>query len=165
VNPNFHLFKQQIEHPVKYRLFLLSKLPMAFMAGLKVKQFNETGSSVSVRFKWLNQNPFRSIYFAVISMAAELSTGLLAFAHIYKRNPSVSMLVVNMEASFYKKAVGSIVFTCNDGNAIEQAIEQTIASGEGVIIRCTSIGKNEEGDEVAKFIFTWSFKQKNKKAE
>jgi len=157
---NFQAFKKQLTNPIKYRLFMLSRLPMGFVSGLKIVQLQEAGASVSVKFKWVNQNPFRSIYFAVLSMAAELSTGALAFGQIYQRKPSVSMLVVKMEAEFYKKAVGRIVFTCNDGNAIANAIEQTIETGEGISVPCTSIGVNEQGEEVAKFVFVWSFKAK-----
>lgn len=134
---------------------------MAFLAGLKLQQLQEDAAIVSVRFKWLNQNPFRSMYFAVLAMAAELSTGILAVAFTYKSQPSVSMLVVKCEGEFYKKAVGNIVFTCNDGLAVQAAIVQTIATKEGVTITTTSIGKNEQDEIVAKFIFTWSFKTKS----
>ncbi len=160
MNPSFNLFENQITNPVKFKLFTLTKLPMAFFSGLKVTTLEPNTAAVSVRFKWINQNPFKSIYFAVLSMAAELSTGVLAFAQIYKRKPSISMLVVKLEAEFYKKAVGKIVFTCNDGNKVIAAIEETIVTKQGITVACTSIGKDEEENEVAKFIFTWSFKSK-----
>jgi hypothetical protein len=157
---NFSAFKAIITNPIKYKLFLFNKLPMAFLAGLKLQQLQEDAAVVSVRFKWLNQNPFRSMYFAVLAMAAELSTGILAVAFTYKSQPSVSMLVVKCEGEFYKKAVGNIVFTCNDGLAVQAAIAQTISTKEGVTITTTSIGKNEQDEVVAKFNFTWSFKSK-----
>ena len=160
MNPNFALFKQQITNPIKYRLFMLSKLPMGFVSGLKIVQLEEAVAGVGVQFKWINQNPFRSIYFAVLSMAAELSTGILAFGQIYQSKPLVSMLVTKMQAEFYKKAVGKIIFTCNDGKAIAHAIQQTISTGEGINVTCTSIGVDEQGDEVAKFVFVWSYRRK-----
>jgi hypothetical protein len=134
---------------------------MGLLSGLKVLDLNETQASVSVRFNWLNQNPFRSIYFAVLSMAAELSTGILAFGQVNDRKPAVSMLVVKLEADFYKKAVGKIIFTCADGVKIAEAVEQTLLTGEGVVLQCVSVGVNEQNEEVAKFIFTWSFKSKS----
>ena len=134
---------------------------MGLLSGLKVLELNETLASVSVHFNWLNQNPFRSIYFAVLSMAAELSTGILAFGQVNNRKPAVSILVVKLEADFYKKAVGKIVFTCMDGDKIADAIEQTLLTGEGVVLQCVSVGVNEQNEEVAKFIFTWSFKSKS----
>lgn len=153
-------FQQLIANKFKYHFFLFTNLPMALLAGLKVEQLSTTSAAVSVKFKWLNKNPFRSIYFAVLSMAAELSTGIQAFGNIYKKNPTVSMLVAKMEGEFYKKALGKIVFTCNDGEAISQAIEQTLQTGEGITVVCTSNGKNENGELVAIFKFTWTFKRK-----
>lgn len=140
---------------------MLSKLPMGFASGLKIASLSEQEAIVTVKFKWLNQNPFKSIYFAVLSMAAELSTGVLAYGQVYKRKPNVSMLVVKLEAEFYKKALGKISFTCNVGDKIDAAIEQSIQQNMGTTVQCTSIGKNMEGEEVARFIFTWSFKAKN----
>ena len=133
---------------------------MAFLAGLKLLTLQEDTAMVSVRFKWLNQNPFRSMYFAVMAMAAELSTGILAVAQTYKSNPSVSMLVVKCEGEFYKKAVGNIVFTCVDGLEIAKAIQETITTKQGVTITAATVGKNEQNEVVANFVFTWSFKAK-----
>lgn len=160
MNQHFSTFQQLITNPFKYKLFMLTKLPMGFLSGLKIVELNDQNASVAVRFKWLNQNPFRSIYFAVLSMAAELSTGILAFGNIYNRKPSVSMLVSKVEGEFLKKATGKIMFTCNDGLIINNAIEETIKTGEGIVVVCTSTGINEQGEVVASFKFTWSFKAK-----
>lgn len=160
MNTNFAIFQKLITNPIKYNFFMLTKLPMGFFSGLKIIELNEQKAAVAVRFKWINQNPFRSIYFAVLSMAAELSTGILAFGFVYNHKPSVSMLVSKLEAEFLKKAVGKIVFTCNNGSEIANAISQTLLTGEGITIPCTSTGINEQGDVVAQFSFTWSFKRK-----
>ena len=93
-------------------------------------------------------------------MAAEMSTGALALAHLFKREPPVSMLVIKLEAEFYKKAVGRTLFTCADGQAIRQTIEEAVASGEGRSIRARSVGTNPAGEKVAEFFITWSFKTK-----
>jgi hypothetical protein len=157
----FQQFKKQIQHPLKYRLFLLSQLPMGLISGLRIRQLSQQQAAVSVKFSWVNKNPFRSIYFAVLSMAAELSTGVLAYGLLYKRTPAVSMLVLRCEADFLKKATGTITFTCTDGNLIAAAIEQTLATGEGVTVRCTATGVNQQGEKVARFVFVWTFKAKN----
>jgi len=98
--------------PITFRLFLIKKLPLAFFVGLKVLEFSNQQCSISVKKRWFNNNPFSSIYFAVLAMAAELSTGLICSAGIYKRKPAVSMLIVKMGGSFYKKATGRIIFSC-----------------------------------------------------
>ena len=160
MNPGFNQFRQQITNPFKFRFFMLQRLPSALFAGLRIKTFDEQQAVVSVKYKWFNQNPFRSMYFAIQSMAAEMSTGLLASGQVYKRNPAVSMLVVGLEAKFVKKAVDTVFFTCKDGDIIDQAIETSIASSEGVSVTCKSIGTNEAGEVVSEFLITWSFKAK-----
>jgi hypothetical protein len=164
VNAQFPKFQKIINHRLKFRFFLLQKLPAAWIAGLRMQQFEAEEAIVTVSYQWLNQNPFRSMYFAVQSMAAEMSTGMLAFGQIYERNPSVSMLVVGMEAKFHKKVIGKTSFTCKDGLQIASAIEEALHTGEGQTIKCYSAGKNEDGEIVSEFWFTWSFKAKSKSA-
>ena len=153
-------FIKIVRHPFKFRFFLFSKLPAAFFSGVRVREIDETKCVVSVPFKWLTQNPFRSTYFASLSMAAEMSTGALALANIYKRNPPVSMLVVKVESTYFKKAIEKTFFTCNDGQLFYNAVEESIKTGEGQIVKAKSIGVNQKGEVVAEFFVTWSFKAK-----
>ena len=160
---NFQLFSKQMTSPLKFRMFLLSKLPSAYFSGVRVKSLDENKCEVSVPFKWFSQNPFRSTYFACLSMAAEMSTGALALGHLYKRKPVVSMLVVKTEGEYFKKAVDKTTFVCEDGSQIKKMIEEAVESGEGRTIRAKTIGKNKAGEIVAEFFITWSFKTKKEK--
>jgi hypothetical protein len=160
MNPHITSFLKLIKHPVKFRVFLFTKLPSAYFAGVRVREIDETKCVVTVPYKWFSKNPFRSTYFACLSMAAEMSTGTLAMAHLYKRKPPVSMLVIKVESSYHKKAVGRSTFTCNDGALFEKAIEESIETGEPGEVRARSVGKNKEGEVVAEFFVTWSFKAK-----
>lgn len=153
-------FIKIVRHPFKFRFFLFSKLPAAFFSGVRVREIDETKCVVSVPFKWLTQNPFRSTYFASLSMAAEMSTGALALANIYKRNPPVSMLVVQVESTYFKKAIDKTFFTCRDGQLFYNAVEESVKTGEGRFVKAKSIGVNQKGEVVAEFFVTWSFKAK-----
>jgi hypothetical protein len=160
MNPDSKTFIDLIKHPVKFRMFLFTKLPSAFFSGLRIKAVDGNSCIVSVPYKWFSKNPFRSTYFACLAMAAEMSTGVLALAHIYRRKPEISMLVVKMEANYFKKAVGTTCFSCLDGLALEDAIERAIHSGEGQQIIAKSAGTNDAGEKIAEFFITWSFKVK-----
>jgi len=160
---NFQLFSKQMTSPLKFRMFLLSKLPSAYFSGVRVKSLDENKCEVSVPFKWFSQNPFRSTYFACLSMAAEMSTGALALGHLYKRKPAVSMLVVKTEGEYFKKAVDKTTFVCEDGLRIKKMIEEAVESGEGRTIRAKTIGKNKAEELVAEFFITWSFKARTSK--
>jgi hypothetical protein len=154
-------FLQLIKHPFKFKLYMLSKLPSAFFCGVRVVDADETKCLVKVPYKWFSQNPFKSTYFACLSMAAEMSSGLLCLMHLHKRQPAVSMLVIKIEGNFNKKATGITVFTCADGLAIKQTIEDAISTNEGKIITSKSTGRNAAGELVAEFTVTWSFKVKS----
>ncbi len=162
MNPNFIDFKKTFANSWKFKFFMLLKLPAALFTGLSIKELEEGKSMITVPYKWFNKNPFKSMYFGTQSMAAEMSSGILAIGQIYKRNPVVSMLVVGMEAKFHKKATDRTDFTCNDGAAIANAVEQAVITGEGQTVVCYSVGKSQAGEMVSEFWFTWSFKSKKK---
>ena len=160
MNPSFDVFRKQISNPLKFRLFLLQRLPSAFFSGLKIRFFDRQKAVIGVRYTWFSQNPFRSMYFAVQAMAAEMSTGILGFAQIYQRKPGISMLVLKVEGNFLKKATGLILFTCTEGDTITAAVEESIATGEAQTVVCKSVGTNEQQEVVAEFFVTWTFKAK-----
>lgn len=160
MNPSFGNFKKFVTNPISFSFFLLQKLPAAFFVGLNMHQFDSSTCVIKVRYSWFSKNPFKSMYFAAQAMAAEMSTGLLAFGQLYKRNPKVSMLVVRMEVNYIKKGTGMLYFTCNDGEAIKNCIEKAIETKESQTGIFKSTGKNEAGELVAEFLFTWSFKAK-----
>jgi len=146
--------------PSKLNTFLFFKLPSAFITGVRVKEISLLQCLVSVKHRWINQNPFGSMYFAVQAMAAELSTGALVMYHIKKSGRNISMLVANNKGTFTKKARGRITFTCTDGNLIEEAVKIAIATGEGQTFWMKSIGTDQAGDRVSEMEFEWSIKVK-----
>ncbi len=155
-------FFDLVRHPLKFRWFLLTKLPSAFFSGVRVKYADNEKCVVTVPYKWFSTNPFRSTYFACLSMAAEMSTGVLAMAHTYKQDPAISMLVLKVEGSFMKKATGITTFTCDDGKLVTQLVRDAMASGKATTATMRSAGINKEGETVAEFAITWTFKVKAK---
>ncbi len=162
MNNNANKFIQQMTHPLKSRAFLLLKLPAAFFSGVRIKSISHEKCEVTIPYKWFSQNPFRSTYFACLAMAGEMSTGVLGLLQVVGRTPAVSMLVVNLEANYFKKAIDLTTFVCEDGQLIEALVDEAIATGEARSIRVKSVGKNKAGEIVAEFYITWSFKAKNK---
>lgn len=153
-----------IKNPVRFRLFLLKNLPAAYFSGVKLQSVTGEKAVVSVPYKWFTRNPFRCTYFACLSMAAEMSTGILAMGNIYKRSPKVSMLVTGVEGKFYKRATEPVSFVCKDGQAIRETIENAVESGKPQTIRVLSSGFNRQNELVADFWVTWSFKLKPERA-
>ncbi|GEQ86228.1 thioesterase [Patiriisocius marinistellae] len=147
----------------KLNTFTLFKLPSVFFTGVRVKSISQTSCVTTVKHRWINQNPFNSLFWAVQGMAAELSTGALVIGEIEKSGKKISMLVANNKANFSKKAKGRINFTCNDGHLISEAIQKTIANGEGQTFWMKSTGTDEGGDVVSVFEFEWTVRLKPRK--
>ena len=146
--------------PSKINTFLLFKLPSAYLTGVRVKSISENACETTVKHRWINQNPFKSMFWAVQGMAAELSTGAMVMSKIQKSGQKISMLVASNKATFSKKARGRISFSCADGELIDAAIHKTINSGEGQTIWMRSEGKDAEGNVVSVFEFEWTIKVK-----
>lgn len=147
--------------PSKINLFNLFKLPAAYLMGIRVKTITDEYCKVSVKHRWINQNPFHSMYWAVQGMAAELTTGALVMSKIKSSGKPISMLVANNKATFTKKATGRITFICEDGLKVDVAIARAITSNEGQTVCMTSVGTNEEGVVVSTFNFEWTIKVKS----
>ncbi|MBL0192260.1 MAG: DUF4442 domain-containing protein [Saprospiraceae bacterium] len=143
-----------------FQLYLLRHLPLAFFAGVNPKYVNFNEAEINMKFRWINQNPFGSIYFAALCMGGEFSTGIIAQALILDSKMNVSMLLLNIEANFIKKAKGLVVFKCTDGKSINSAIERAIATKEGTEVTAYSEAKNENGDVIATFRCKWAFRLK-----
>ncbi|MGQ7946739.1 DUF4442 domain-containing protein [Flavobacterium sp. WC2509] len=144
----------------KLNRFILFKLPSAYICGVRVKFIDKDQCVVTVKHRWINQNPFNSMYFAVQAMAAEMTTGAMVIDKIQASGKKISMLVANNKSNFSKKATGRITFVCKDGHLIEEAVQKTIANGEGQTFWMKSIGTNEEGVQVSEMDFEWSIRAK-----
>jgi hypothetical protein len=144
----------------KINTFMFFKLPLGWWSGMRVKSLTDTTAIVKITHKWINQNPFKSMFWAAQGMAAEMSTGVLVMQEIEHSKRKVSMLVTHQESDFFKKATGTILFTCQGGIQIRKAIQESLKTGEGQVITLTSEGVNGDGVVVSNFQFQWSLKVK-----
>ena len=146
--------------PRKINTFMFFKLPLAWIGGVRVREMSATSCVVKIRHRWINQNPFKSMFWAAQGMAAEMSTGVLVMKKISDSQKKVSMLVTDQRGNFSKKATGLIRFECHDGALIEAAIQKSAETDEGQVVVMKSTGYNKEGLVVSSFEFEWSLKVK-----
>jgi GTP cyclohydrolase II len=146
--------------PKKINAYTFFKLPLAWWGGVRVKEISENSCTVYIKHRWINQNPFKSMFWAAQGMAAEMTTGALVRKKIVDSGRKVSMLVKDQRANFSKKATGLIRFECHDGKDLANAIEKSAKSGEGVVVVMKSTGYNPVGVEVSSFEFEWSLRVK-----
>ena len=148
--------------PKKFNTFLMLRLPAAWLCGVRVRNIDDKKCVVSVKHRWINQNPFKSMFWAVQGMAAELTTGALIMKKIKESGKPISMLVANNNANFSKKATGRIFFTCGDGELLDEIIQKAIQTNEGQTIWMRSVGINKDGIAVSTFNFEWAIKMRVK---
>ena len=145
--------------PNKINKWMLFKLPAAWLTGVRISSISDTKCEVKVRFKWINQNPYRSMFWAVQGMAAELTTGMLLTKSIQESNTNISMLLIGNKSNFYKKAVGRIKFICEQGETAKELINLT---KKNITHKAwlKAKGFDETGDIVSEFDFEWSCKKR-----
>lgn len=136
------------------------KLPLAWIGGVRVREMSATSCIVRIRHRWINQNPFKSMFWAAQGMAAEMSTGVLVMKKIADSGKKVSMLVTDQRGNFTKKATGLIRFECHDGALLEEAIQKSAETNKGQVVVMKSTGYNKEDLIVSTFEFEWSLKVK-----
>lgn len=141
-----------------FNAFILTKVPIAWIAGVRIRHLDDRSCQMEVKYGWLNQNPFKSMFWAVEGMAAEFSTGAICMSKIRESKRRIALLVVNLESNFTKKAIGKIVFSCDQGVDVDATIENAVNTRKPQVLRMRSVGIDSKGDQVAEFIFTWSFK-------
>ena len=145
--------------PNQINKWMLYKLPAAWLTGVRISSISDTKCEVKVRFKWINQNPYRSMFWAVQGMAAELTTGMLLTKSIQESNTNISMLLIGNKSNFYKKAVGKIKFICDQGDIAKELIDST---KKNITHKAwlKAKGFDETGDVVSEFDFEWSCKKR-----
>ncbi len=143
----------------RLKIFYWKNLPSIIWWGIKVKSCSPYRTEIEVPYSWRTTNPFRSIYFAALAGAGELTSGLMA-GLIIRNTKKVSMLVTNVSVDYIKKANSKTTFVCDEGIKLIEGVQKAIDTGEGVEVTVNADGTRADGVLVARFRITWSFKAK-----
>jgi hypothetical protein len=143
-----------------YPLFLIWKLPLAWMAGLKIGYLDGEGCEIRMQHRFWNSNPFGSMYFAAIAMGAEMSTGLPAYVYLRQQGLNVSLLLAGMEAAFHKKVVGRVHFRFDGMPELLANLETLSQSGDTCTAQLVSHCFSDQKQLLAEFRFTWTFRHR-----
>jgi len=125
-----------------------------------VHTLDEKRAEISIRLGYFTKNHFKSMYAGVMVAGADLGCGLLAMEIAKKHRGKVLPLFKDLQASFYKRAMGRTMFVCEEGEVISQFVLEAIRSGKrqnitvGVKAFCPDISE----ELVAEFRMTLSLK-------
>ncbi len=160
-NDRADTLRRRVLSPIGFRLFLWKELPLAAVAGLRLRSLDEGGCTVILPGGWRTQNPFKSTYFAAQAMAAEMSTGAPALVLVKGSEAKVSLLVTEVRARYTKKIAGESQFTFREIGEMADTIERAARTGEPASYVARSVGRNESGEPASEFDVTWSFKRRD----
>ena len=132
---------------------------MALLTGMIIVELNEEQCVVRLNDHWWLRNPFRSVYWAVINMADELSTGALLYA--YGSTPKTQFILVEMRAKFYKKLRGKSFYFCRAGQEISQQMNALQNTSEARMVILPAHAMNASDEIVAEFEFYWQLRKTN----
>jgi hypothetical protein len=150
---------KKITNPWVYWSLMGLKLPSIIFWGLKLKKLDRERCEVMIPFRFTTQNPFRSIYFAALNGAAELSTGIPVQMLLCDKGRA-SMLVTGFSATFIKKASTDTLFVCSEITKLQNIIESLSTECPKVEFHLESIGYNTLQEVVCRMNVHWSIKLK-----
>ncbi len=148
---------QKLSSRWKFRLWMARSLPMGLLSGMYIQSLDEQVCVVVLKERWWIRNPFGSVFWAVMGMAAELSSGALVFAHA--RGKGVKFILVGVEGEFFKKVKGKSYYFCETGSDVLRSIEQIVNPNETSVVILPVTARDEAGQLLAEFKFRWQLKK------
>ncbi len=152
-----HSIAQKLSSPWKFRLWMIKSLPMGLLSGMYIQSLDEQACVVVLKERWWIRNPFGSVFWAVMGMAAELSSGALVFAHAQGGN--VKFILVGVEGEFFKKVKGKSYYFCETGSDVLRSIEQIVNPNDTSVVILPVTARDEAGQLLAEFRFRWQLKK------
>ena len=144
------------------RIFSFKKVPMIFYTKPWIQSLSLNRIEVVVPLNRKTKNHLNSMYFGALCVGADVAGGFLALSIIQNKKKNVSIIFKDFKAEFLKRPENNVHFYCEDGQIINEAIDQAISTSK----RCNvSIAINAKVpiidlDPVAKFSLTLSLKSK-----
>ena len=151
-----HHLAQSLSSRWRLRFWMVRHLPMGLLTGMRIHLLNERECMVVLKDRWWIRNPFGSVFWAVMGMAAELSTGALVYAYAGRE---LKFILVGMEAKFIKKVKGKSSYFCASGPEVNRVCESLNKAGDMDVIRMPVIVKDPNDQVLAEFLFEWQLRK------
>ena len=147
----------------KLWLFGITRIPLIFYCRPRVVKITETSLEVKIKLNRRTRNHLNSMYFGVLSIGADVTSGFLAFEYMRASKSRISLIFKDFQADFLKRAEGDVHFLCDEGQAMQELVKEAERTDEreSMSVHVTATVPSISQDPVAKFILTLSIK-KNK---
>lgn len=155
--------KKALLKKMRWQVFLLGrlKIPMLGFTGLKLIDVDDVNAVVKIKLKRRTKNHLNSMYFGALAVGADVAGGIHAFYFAQKHNKKVSFAFKGMSCEFIKRAESDCTFISKDGKKVEDAILESIKTGDRVNETTHVDVFDDEKELVATFEMIVSVKCKN----
>ena len=156
-------FKERFKHNLFIWFFGLTKVRLILFCRPKIVDINDDEVILCIPLNRKTRNHVNSMYIGVMTVGADLVTGITAMLNIRKSKRNIVLIFKDINATFFKRAEGNTHFICKNKKEIEQAVQEVITSKDRVNLEVPVIATVPEklGNEpVAEFRITLSMKEK-----
>ncbi|MDX1537664.1 DUF4442 domain-containing protein [Arsukibacterium sp.] len=148
------------------RLFAWRYIPLIGFCSPRIVRMSSSTLEVTMPHSWRTKNHLGSVYFGALAIGADLAGAFLVFSKAKARGINANFAFKDVQGQFLKRPEATVHFTSNDGDIIDQMLDQSLASGErinkpvSVVVTCPSLHGSEP---MATFTLTLSVKAKAKR--
>ena len=108
------------------------KVPMILWTRPVVEELTDERCIVRIALRRRTRNHVHSMYLAAFAVGADAAAALLVFHATRAAPAAVVPLFKDFHADFLRRAEGDVLFCCEDGAAIRDAVARAAATGERV---------------------------------
>lgn len=148
---------------LKLWIFTFINIPLIFWLRPRVVELSDQRAMVMMKLNRRSRNHVRSMYFGALCTGVDLVPGLLALRHIKNSKAKITFVFKDFQGEFLHRAESNVYFICEQGQLIQDAIQQAIATNErqNVTLNVTTIVPDKFGTEpTGKFSITLSLKKR-----
>ncbi len=153
---------QKLKMTLFIRYFGLMKVPMIFYCKPSVIEISSKSVTLKIPFIRRNRNHLGSMYLGALCVGADITSALLSLSIIKESGKKILPIFKDFKADYYKRAEGDVLFVCNQGDEIQNMIQEVIQNKVRInkkidVLAYVPSKLNEE--VVAKFSLTLSLKE------
>ena len=156
--------RRQLKETLFVRAWALRNVLLLWLIRPSIIEVNERRAIVRVPLNWITRrHDIQAMYLGVLCMGADVASGLVPFFLIKNQKLNVSIIFKDIRAVFLKRAEGAVLFTCEEGDRIQDLLRRAESSGErqeATVQVVATVPEKLGAEPVATFELTLSLKKR-----
>jgi hypothetical protein len=156
--------KHQSKETLFVRAWAFRNVLLLWLIRPSIIEVNERRAVVRVPLNWITRRrDIHAMYLGVLCMGADISSGLVPFFLVRDQKLNISIIFKDIKAVFLKRAEGDVLFTCAEGDRIQELLRLAESSGErqeATVHVVATVPDKLGAEPVATFELTLSLKKR-----